>query len=638
MVTCISKIQSFDKPTTVGGRPVILVAVYNNYINLPPIPIATSHQLWVKFAMRDSHVIVLKTTHIHPQLNSPEDPMNQRDSSSQRRRLERILNLAQIIQGNDLSDTGRTTLSALPQSTIKIPSPETITSLLIDANHSIEVLDELIGLASTQRRLVSQRAADLHNSSKPVFRVPPEIISYILELSTSFSDGPMTGWMPETTLLPLSTTFLSMNLACRMFREVAINAPRCWKNPVIHLTSMYSTSPAVLDTYLQRSKSLFFNLSIYANCALTSRARLHNLLDTLRPHVYRCWRIEVCAAEEEFQLSKITEAIRDFSLVFPSLRSVRIADRTCGEDSTSQYEVELIPFWHSSDTQIESVDIEFAGSGEVVDPHPSVDDLYLPPGLRFLRIYDGLAKHLVIEIARHHPRLEHLDWYCRDEELLVDEKPLELPWLKTFKLGAQALIGGFPPLVAPQCEDLCLGNTWYSTYNDWIFGSSEADMLHFPNLKRLSFVNTDGYPNHVHGFLSCHPTLEEILIRGPDDFVDDSEVFQKECQLFDRLSFLSTTGKSSTSNDSFKFLPAVHTFWYEIELHRWMENPDDGAVGIGVAISNSLRQLLTHRPSLSVKILRVVKNEQIPQELLQLLEQFEGRFFVLNHDTPEWAR
>ncbi|KAF8290666.1 hypothetical protein DL93DRAFT_2103475 [Clavulina sp. PMI_390] len=363
---------------------------------------------------------------------------------------------------------------------------------------------------------------------------------------------------------------------------------------------------------------------------------IHELLSTLRPHIHRFWRIEVCTSEEELQLSPITQTIQAFGLVCPALRSVRLADRTRGKSAYLEHSVELIPFWNQCNTQIESIDIKLAGAGEVLEPYPSVKDFHLPVGLRRLRIFDTLSKDLVINIARHCPNLEYFEWHFGEDETPHELTPLHLPYLKSFKLGELSLNGGFPPLIASRCESLCLDSLWYSEYNDWLFGSSQATMPRFPALRRVSFVHNYGYPNNLHDFLSCHPTLEELLICGPDDAPRDEAELQEECELFNRLSLISAKSKSSPSNNPSQFLPALHTLWYEVELYRWIGNPD--AEVAGIAIYNALHELLTLRATLSVKILRVVKNETIPRELLHLLEEFEGRFFVLNHDAPDWAR
>ncbi|KAF8284632.1 hypothetical protein DL93DRAFT_2174481 [Clavulina sp. PMI_390] len=120
---------------------------------------------------------------------------------------------------------------------------------------------------------------------------------------------------------------------------------------------------------------------------------------------------------------------------------------------------------------------------------------------------------------------------------------------------------------------------------------------------------------------------------GPDGpsgpHIDDGTKIHKERELFEE--FLAG------SQSSPELLPQLQLLWYETTLRYWMEDPVAGVVGLCAAIADAFRQLLSCRPTLSIKLLPQEKNEDIPEELIGLTHEFGGRFFVLNRDPPNWA-
>ncbi|KAF8306312.1 hypothetical protein DL93DRAFT_2232614 [Clavulina sp. PMI_390] len=471
--------------------------------------------------------------------------------------------------------------------------------------------DEMIApIIKEKSASTSQLAARLHGSIPPMLRIPDEILSYILELLTpcETSQPSMIMWDPKNRddkYFPLFQSFISMNLSSRRIREIAIHTPKCWTNVVISLTKTYSTSPIVLESQLQRSKSLLVNLIIFVNVDNT-RSNLLQLLPILQPHIYRCHRMEVCSGPKKLRMSESTQAIRDFGLVCPALRSVKFADHT-GSKRGLIHRPPLIPFWQQHESQIESADIEFK---------------------------------LVIRIARHCPNLECFDWrfYDDDEEYndtRVQSKfiePLELLHLKKFKLGAEALAGGFPQLVAPRCELLSLSGIWYSNNNDWYFGDAQRTRQTFPALKRISFVSINGYKAKLHQFLSDHSHLEEILVRVRNlKGVSEAE---GECELLKGLACLTTTSGSPTSQLPYPFLPALRMLWYSVEMHR-LEFGHGISEAVAV-LALALQQLLEHRLNLSITLaLYRTTGDHTIEQFIELCSKFEGRFVVVK-DKVLW--
>ncbi|KAF8293652.1 hypothetical protein DL93DRAFT_2161439 [Clavulina sp. PMI_390] len=282
-------------------------------------------------------------------------------------------------------------------------------------------------------------------------------MSYILELVAAFTEEPVAHTRPIATYLPLSRSFLSMELSCQEILEAAINTPGCWKDVVLCFRKKHHTSPTVLDKTLRRSKSLL----------------------SISPFTWTI-RIEVCSGEQTMQLCQITQTMRDMNWSFPALRWVRLVDNT-REEIGPLHNIRLIPFWNKKDTRIESVELVFRGCGEVITPHPSLEDLQLPVGqLRHLRIEEGLSKDIVISIARCCPQLEHFEWDYEREEFSLEIKPIELPFLKTFKLSGEPIVGGFPLLIAPHCQNVCLDGLWTPEQIDWLLEPTRGVLHAFP--------------------------------------------------------------------------------------------------------------------------------------------------------------
>ncbi|KAF8284631.1 hypothetical protein DL93DRAFT_1360689 [Clavulina sp. PMI_390] len=234
---------------------------------------------------------------------------------------------------------------------------------------TVMLVDELNAVITEESYSIHRAAAHRHNRLQPIFRIPIEILSYILELVAALPDAPKTSLLPTGVYLPLSQSFISISLSCQRFREIAVNAPGCWKEAVIWVAKRHSTSSAALDSYLQRSSSLLFNATIYLDTSAIKKTYIQELLTVLHSHVHRCRSIEVWSGRVTKQVSQITKIIRDLRWSYPSLRSVKLADYSSNA-TAGEHKIQLVPFWTREATQINSIDVEFEGWDEVIDPAP----------------------------------------------------------------------------------------------------------------------------------------------------------------------------------------------------------------------------------------------------------------------------
>ncbi|KAF8293650.1 hypothetical protein DL93DRAFT_2091885 [Clavulina sp. PMI_390] len=480
-------------------------------------------------------------------------------------------------------------------------------------------------LSLEEKRALHQSLIRLHNSRQTIFRIPPEVLSSILDFVAAFSDPPKKAILPDHTYPHLSLSFLSVKLSSLWLREAAFSTTGCWTNVTIWFSKEHSTSPTILDNHLQRSGSLLFEVTIVMYAGNTSTEDIQERLNILRPHFHRCRRVEIWSdgGGNAIRVSVVTKFIRDSSWNYPALRSVKLVDYTFNI-------TRIVPFWNKSDSQIESVDIEYEEPSVPADLHFYVDNFQLPSGLRRLRILNGLPPDLVIDLIRCCPRLEHFEWSQAEcgEELPLDIRPLELPCLKTFKLGTDALYIGFPQLVAPRCETICLDRLFPWCDNDWLLKATQEELPKFPSLKRLSLVHTDGYPTRFHNSLLQHPSLEELFILCAN-YDGEEGIIRDELQFFDGLLSASHT----TSN----LLPNLHTLWYVTELFHWTGKPPYICPEVAAGVADSIHGLLTCRPSLRIKIVPE-GDKEAPRELLALLRQFEGRLSMVNHAAAEWVQ
>ncbi|KAF8303432.1 hypothetical protein DL93DRAFT_2160633 [Clavulina sp. PMI_390] len=492
-----------------------------------------------------------------------------------------------------------------------------------------------------EKHATSQLAARLHNSTLPIFRIPDGILSYILELITpcESSESSMITWDPKdrkNNYFPLFQSFISMNLTSQGIREVAIHTPRCWTKVIISFTENHFTSPAALDAQLKRSESLLFDLIIFVNNGY-ARTKLSKLSSTLRPHIYRCRRIEVCAGKKCLEISTVAKTIQNFQFDCPALRSARLADYTPFRPIFNQY-IELVPFWNQQDSQLQPIDIEFGG-GAAVHPQPSIDDFKLSwRVIRRLRISRGLGKGLVLSIASQCPNLECFDWRfhgCDDDETpFHSELPeqLELPNLKKLRLGVKAPAGSFPQLTAPKCEVLSLSDLGGNMHNDWLLGQT------LPALRKITFDRMGGHPGKVHDFLSRHPNLEEIRIRVRN-FGNIPRV-RNECQLLSGLADSAITGKVPPPERSAALLPALRMLWYSVEVNHSGPRQESESFGDLAVLAQVFRQLLKSRPDLSIIFLPRNTGGHLAESIVELRSKSEGQFVVksdeaeLRHSAP----
>ncbi|KAF8290667.1 hypothetical protein DL93DRAFT_2103476 [Clavulina sp. PMI_390] len=478
-------------------------------------------------------------------------------------------------------------------------------SLSFHAEYHTERLEEPATLASIRKPLVDQSPAYLHNSLQPIFHIPVEIISYVLELVVAFSEASDAANLLDDTYFPISRSFLFMNLSCRRFREISINTPVCWRNVIILFMKDHSTLPAILDNFLWRSKSSRYDLFIFANKPDVGHEPFHEVLSIVRPHAHRCHRLEIRSRGETIEVCEISKIIRDCGWTFPSLRSVKPADHTRGWGRKSD-EPQVIPFWNQESGSIESINIEFG----------------------------HFTQDLVISIIRCCPHLEHFEWSSHRMESSLDVKPVDVPCLITLKFGQQALLGGFPQFIAPRCETLCLDDLWDSSDNGWFLEPIHGLARAFPALKRISFVHDEGWTTKLQKFFSSHPFLEEVSIEHPGG---EATSVQDERELFDRLGVSSPASELSSPDPVPGLLPALRVLWYRPGMHRWRGRPKDPSADVGATIADAHRGLLTSRPTLSIKLLRESDDDDTPESLLELLQEFEGRFFNLTDEVPDWA-
>ncbi|KAF8308607.1 hypothetical protein DL93DRAFT_2086644 [Clavulina sp. PMI_390] len=487
-------------------------------------------------------------------------------------------------------------------------------------------------LISEHRDTIQQKIAGLHNSSHPLLRLPPEVLSDIIERVASISDGKLRSSLSphEQCRLPLSRSFLSFNLSCRLIREISIGSPRCWTDITLIIADVDSTSPSFVQDALERSKHCPFNLTVYFEASQATQVMIKELLSPLNPHIHRCRRIAVWSGTTKVQVSQVTQTIRDLNWHYPALRSVKLADLS--QSSTGTQRIQLVPFWKNTDEQIESFDLEFAEEWQIFDPAVSVGCLMLPlRTLKQLKIREGFNLFFVDEILRQCPALTHFEWSSDDDSGPVDGEPLPLPCIKTLRFNGCGLAGQLPTIIAPECTQLCLHDA-SPLSNEWfLFPPTEmTSMREFPSLRRCSLLCIDRFTSNLHRFLSFHSSIDDILIRGPEYSNGSKPV--KCCEIFDSLAFVSSKPPAATSNVASPLLPKLRVFWYIVSMDFW---EDEGVV----ALASAVWRLLLRRPTLRMNLI-VVPSEinGVPRELDDLRAKFNTQLFILDSEArPAWA-
>ncbi|KAF8308615.1 hypothetical protein DL93DRAFT_1867706 [Clavulina sp. PMI_390] len=180
-------------------------------------------------------------------------PARDSHAASRETRLQKISDLVQTIQVNETKKILEAELCSRP-----------LTSLLHNVKRESRHLEELEGLLFEHQAAVQRDIAHLHNSVQPIFRSPTEVLARIGEIVASFSDGTIiSSPVPSYVHLHLSKSFLSLNLVCRRFRQIATETPRCWTEVVILITDEFVTTAPLLEEHLRRSKACPFTITIY---------------------------------------------------------------------------------------------------------------------------------------------------------------------------------------------------------------------------------------------------------------------------------------------------------------------------------------------------------------------------------------
>ncbi|KAF8318785.1 hypothetical protein DL93DRAFT_2164954 [Clavulina sp. PMI_390] len=516
-------------------------------------------------------------------------------------------------------------------------------SLLHDAKHEKSLLDQALALVAEQKRAVRQEIAHLHNALQSILRIPHETLSSIMEIVASWTyENGSSSRFPRPTHLPASRDFFSMNLVCHRIRDIAIDTPHCWSKVVVLITDSYTTPPTILEQHLKRSKNRLFDLHIFMDATHASEFMLHELLEVLTPHTHRCRRVDVCSGGGRTQLCQVTQSMRDFHWPMPSLQRVRVADSSGLHTPlrTDPHYIQFIPFWHHTDSQIQSVDIEFSGWHQYFLTALSISDIQLPvAGLRQLRIQTGFRKDIIIDMLRWCIQLEHFEWIClNSEQISHNNTPLELSFLETIRLEGQGFEEGFPKLVAPKCEQIVMHEV-NPPQTHWVLSSPPGTVNYFPQLRYLSIYHHSGFTTKLREFLFYHHVLEQLFIRTNDPGDIASVWIQTHCGLFDALALSHMVAPLSDIREPFPFLPALSVLWFYPRPAYWLDYSVDGGnrrIETLGALSSALRRLLLRRPTLQIKI--PLAGDQVP-EFANLHAEFEGRLVVLDSVArPEWVQ
>ncbi|KAF8305614.1 hypothetical protein DL93DRAFT_2232949 [Clavulina sp. PMI_390] len=379
-----------------------------------------------------------------------------------------------------------------------------------------------------------RRNIEIHNSKRPIFRLPDELLVQILEIAANdeqtlyqhiwsqprfpFDIGP-----PDT-----ADAFQSMNLVCRKIRSIALQSPRCWTNLLVGITNgdpnqHRDTYPSleILGSLLSRSKSRLVNIIVYVLADLDEEERSiesfnpSNLLKAaavIRPHLKRCRGISLIV-HSDVGVRRISQHLREdaqWGSACVSLEQVMFYDPGSYARNTS-WAVE--PFWNRSSGQcdIKSLRIEgFTRFGRDVTIHSQLAG----PGLRSLQMNSGLQNPALCSLLQQCPNLLHLhvrQAVARDLDSLI---PLpEMRSLQSLTLQGDALFLFDPSHIAPSCERLILDDLSVpgSGYSIEMFRENS------PTLYKLKVCQLYHLPDFdpMIRWLQRHVSIEQLAFTRP---------------------------------------------------------------------------------------------------------------------------
>ncbi|KAF8306892.1 hypothetical protein DL93DRAFT_2088359 [Clavulina sp. PMI_390] len=300
---------------------------------------------------------------------------------------------------------------------------------------------------------------------------------------------------------------------------------------------------------------------------------------------------------------------------------------------------EFYSLWDLGESHVEAVEIKLE---HLRNAKPMVQGLSLLSSLKRLKIVDTYPRYLVLDALGDCTQIEHFDWEYSQEGTIweADFSPLSLPHLKSLSLRAFALWDGFPFLVASNCEALCLHKLDLPLSLGPILPPPFAlNPVIFPQLKRLSLIQTGGFDSNICTFLKRHHTLEEVFINA----THSGSQIDTQCDLLDILatgSEFQTIGNAQVSPESLEgFLPSFHVLCYSTLAKDWAAL-EGGTEEAGPTLPEALRRLLSQRPSLHLKLGFDTEDAgSLPHDVKLLLEEFGERAVVACPGAePNWAK
>ncbi|KAF8308659.1 hypothetical protein DL93DRAFT_2170896 [Clavulina sp. PMI_390] len=372
----------------------------------------------------------------------------------------------------------------------------------------------------------------MHNSNQPLFRLPYELISSILENIASDEDALYWKLIREPTY-PLdvkepSDALRSMNSICHQMRSIALQSPRCWTNLVIGATNgdpkhQWDVFPSrdVLSPLLSRSKDHPINLVLYipedldedeATIESFNPSTLIRVAAAILPHLKRCQNIALIVHSDvgSPSISRYLREDAQWHSACVALNHVMIFDIGSYQRGSTWG---LEPFWNSEIHQLKSLSIQgFNRFGRSI----SIDEQLVGPELQSLRVVGGLQNLALIQILRQCQNLDHLTLRSTAVSSSESQIPLlAMPGLRYLTIESLGLFNCDPYIISPICEQLVLNEVSLpgdmDHPEDVIFRDGLATLT---KLKRCKLYYLPDLSPIIR-WLHRHPTIEQLAFARP---------------------------------------------------------------------------------------------------------------------------